>query len=85
MMNSAASSKEEVMKIVANSGANVAKVESTLKSHKDKIAAMIAANRALGGAIGVNGTPGFVIGEELVPGAVSLEMLQQKIAEQRKK
>ena len=85
MMNSAASSKEEVMKIVANSGANVAKVESTLKSHKDKIAAMIAANRALGGAIGVNGTPGFVLGEELVPGAVSLEMLQQKIAEQRKK
>ncbi len=84
-MNSGANTKEEVMKIVASVGVNTSKVESTLSSHKEKIAAMINANRALGGAIGVNGTPGFVVGEELIPGAVSLEALQQKIAEQRKK
>ena len=85
LMNSNANSKEEVMKIASSSGANISKVENILKSQKDKIAAIIAANRALGGAIGINGTPGFVIGEELIPGAVSLENLQQKIAEQRKK
>lgn len=84
-MNSNASTKEDAMKAAASVGINSAKLESTLKSHKDKIAAMINANRALGGAIGVNGTPGFIVGDELIPGAISLEVLQQKIADQRKK
>ncbi len=85
LMESGANTKEDVMKIANNNGVNVAKVESILKSHKDKIASMINANRLLGSSIGINGTPGFVIGEELIPGAASLESLQQKIAEQRKK
>jgi len=85
LMNSSASSKEEALKIAGDLGLNVSKIESTLKSQKEKITSIINANRALAGAIGVNGTPGFVIGEELLPGAVSLEALQQKISEQRKK
>lgn len=85
LMNSNASSKEEAIKIAASLGISASKIEITLKSQKDKIASMINANRTLGSAIGVNGTPGFVVGDELIPGAISLEMLQQKIAEQRKK
>jgi len=85
LMNSAASTKEDAIKIAVSLGINASKIDSTLKSSKDKIAAMINANRALGSSIGVNGTPGFIVGDELIPGAISLEMLQQKISDQRKK
>ncbi len=85
LMNSNASTKEEAIKIAANLGISASKIESTIKSQKDKITSIITANRTLGAAIGVNGTPGFVVGDELIPGAISVEMLQQKIAEQRKK
>lgn len=85
LMNSNASTKEEAIKIASDIGINASKLESTLKSQKDKIASMINANRTLGASIGVNGTPGFVVGDELIPGAISVEALQQKIAEERKK
>jgi protein-disulfide isomerase len=85
LMNSSAASKEDALKIAKNLGLDVSKIEGTLKSHKEKISAMINANRTLGSTIGVNGTPGFIIGEELIPGALALEALQQKISEQRKK
>ncbi len=85
LMNGNVGSKDEALQVAKNLGINVSKVESTLKSQREKIVAAIAANRTLATSIGVNGTPGFIIGEELIPGAVSLEILQQKIAAIRKK
>ncbi len=77
LMNSNAASKEEALKVARDIGINAAKVEETLRSKKDKIMAIINANRTLGASIGVQGTPGFVVGEELIPGATSTEMLLQ--------
>ncbi|MDH3772306.1 MAG: DsbA family protein, partial [Nitrospirota bacterium] len=34
-------------------------------------------------ALGINGTPAFVIGDELVPGAVGLDQLRQLVAKAR--
>ena len=45
----------------------------------------IKANLELADALDIRGTPGFVIGEEIVPGAVDLRTLKQLIAEARKK
>jgi protein-disulfide isomerase len=42
-------------------------------------------NRALAGQLGITGTPAFVVGEEVVPGAVPLEELEKMIADERKK
>ncbi len=42
-------------------------------------------NRALAGKLGMSGTPAFVIGDEIIPGAVGLDQVQAKIADQRKK
>lgn len=48
-----------------------------------QVLAEIAANLELAQAIGVRGTPAFVIGDQLVPGAVGLEVLQDLIRQQR--
>ena len=37
----------------------------------------------LASALGINGTPSYVIGDELVPGAVGADALAQKIASVR--
>ena len=85
LMNSHPQNKEEILKLARSNGVNGAKLDEILKSQKDKIMAIINANRSLAASIGINGTPGFVVGEELIPGAVDLATLQQKVSEQRKK
>ena len=47
------------------------------------IAAAIARNQALAAELGINGTPGFVIGQEIVPGAVDRATLDGLIAKAR--
>ena len=47
------------------------------------IAAQIARDHELARSLDINGTPGFVIGNRLIPGAVETEVLQQVVNEQR--
>jgi protein-disulfide isomerase len=47
------------------------------------IAAAIARNQALAAELGINGTPGFVIGQEVVPGAVDRGTLEGLVAKAR--
>jgi len=55
------------------------------KLHKDmeapEIAAAIGRNLDLGRALDISGTPGFVIGDQIVAGATSVEELKKYIAE----
>ncbi len=46
---------------------------------------MLKANVDLAGALDIKGTPGFVIGDEIVPGAISLQALKQLIETARGK
>jgi protein-disulfide isomerase len=85
LMSGNVSGKADAVKLAGTVGINISKLEAALKDKKSQIIAIIEANRMLGGSIGIQGTPGFVVGEELIPGAIGLETLQQKIAEQRKK
>ncbi|MBU6140278.1 MAG: DsbA family protein [Proteobacteria bacterium] len=72
--------KAAALKAVKSVGLNSAKVEEILKNQKDKIDSVIQANLALGNSVGINGTPGFIIGEELIPGALDLPSLKQKVS-----
>lgn len=49
----------------------------------DEVNAHLAASSQLAQSLGFTGTPAFVIGDALVPGAVPLEELQELIAEKR--
>jgi protein-disulfide isomerase len=49
-----------------------------------EIAATLKANPALAGALDVGGTPTFVIGDALVPGALDLASLEKLVAQTRR-
>jgi protein-disulfide isomerase len=85
LMTSNERGKDGALKIAKNTGINISKLESVLSKDKSKIEKILEDNLALGSAIGINGTPGFVIGEELIPGALDLKALKEKISAVRKK
>ncbi len=85
LMKSGAKNQDDAIKIAAGLGVSKDQLIKTLDSKKSEIEALIAANHELGALIGINGTPGFVIGEELIPGAVDVATMKQKVADQRQK
>ncbi|MBT3989012.1 MAG: DsbA family protein [Rhodospirillaceae bacterium] len=52
--------------------------------NSESMGKIIAGNRALAQQLGITGTPGFIIGNQIVPGAVDLATLKQMVAEARK-
>jgi protein-disulfide isomerase len=73
---------DDVRRLAAGVGLDVDRLEHDMQSAV--VADSISRNLALGEAIGVRGTPAFVIGDELIPGAISVEEMQKRIAIARK-
>ena len=74
--------REKILEIAASVGLDVAQLEKDMED--PKLRQIIDRNMALAGALGVRGTPAFVIGKQFVPGAVDAASLKQLIAEARK-
>ncbi len=70
--------KESILKIATKTGLNAKRLEVDMADPKWK--AVIAKNRALAHELGIAGTPGFIVGNELVPGALDLNGLKELIA-----
>jgi protein-disulfide isomerase len=47
------------------------------------VKAALTENRGLGDKLGLSGTPAFIIGEEIIPGAVGVEPIRKTIADVR--
>jgi protein-disulfide isomerase len=75
--------RETVLQVAAEQGYDRDRLEAAMAS--PAIAARIDANLALAQALGVQGTPSFIIGERIVPGATDIERLAELIAEERRK
>ncbi|HWD11983.1 DsbA family protein [Pseudochrobactrum sp. sp1633] len=75
------STEESTLKIATSLGADEAKLRELMKSKEVVTSFQSAYNIAQ--ALNISGTPSYIIGEELVPGAVGLDALSAKIAEQR--
>ena len=60
--------------------------QAKMKARADDpaVAQKLARNLDLGRALELDGTPAFILGDKLIPGAVDLDMLEQAIAEARK-
>ncbi|MGQ9371059.1 DsbA family protein [Azospirillum sp. A39] len=71
-----------IMRLAGSVGLDTAKLKAAMQS--DEIETIVAENHALAEALGIRGTPAFVIGEELVPGAIKLEQMKDLIAKARK-
>lgn len=59
-------------------GVNVSKLKTEMA--KQEITAILDKNREIGTDLGVSGTPGLVMGGELIPGAVPLDDLKKMVA-----
>lgn len=67
----------EVLRLAGEAGLKLDKLKADMMAPKtDKV---IRDNLTLADKLGIRGTPGFVIGDELVPGAVPLETLRQLV------
>ena len=71
--------KKAAINAAKSAGVDIKKVEDALKNDKDKIEKILQDNLSLGSSVGISGTPGFIIGEELIPGAVDVNTFKEKI------
>lgn len=72
-----------VFKVAGSVGLDIDRLKHDMNA--PEVQQAIKANLDLAEALEIRGTPGFIIGEEIVPGAVDLGTLKQLIADARKK
>lgn len=75
--------EEEIMKIANSVGVDTERLKEDMKD--PAIQKTIQRNYELAQALGITGTPALIVADELVPGAVPLEVLRDKIAQARAK
>ncbi|MBH0180364.1 MAG: thioredoxin domain-containing protein [Nitrospira sp.] len=66
------------MKIAIAVGLDTKRLEADMANPQWQT--VIEKNRALAQELGISGTPGFIVGNELVPGALDLNGLKELIA-----
>ena len=70
-----------VMRMAAQAGVDIEQLKSDMESPKTM--ASIQRTREAAAALEINGTPGLVVGDTVVPGAIGLDELVKLIAEER--
>jgi protein-disulfide isomerase len=70
-------SNDDVKRIASEVGIDIARMENDMAA--PEIAGMIQRNHELAQALGITGTPSFVIGDQLIPGAITTEELRRRI------
>jgi protein-disulfide isomerase len=73
--------KHKALAAAAAAGCDVPRLEHDMDS--DEVRATLAEDNELARAIGINGTPGYVVGTTVVPGAVGLAALKDQISNAR--
>jgi len=73
--------QETILKIATAVGLDKERLNTDMQA--PTLLAIIEGNRTLARELGINGTPGFIIGTELVPGALDLKDLKNLIREVR--
>ena len=73
--------EEYVMKTAAQVGIDVVQLQKDMKA--PEMDEMLSRNGNLAQTLGITGTPAFVVGDQLIPGAAPLEQFQAAIVEAR--
>lgn len=73
--------RDGLSELARDLGLDMARYEADRDS--DRVTAMLARNDELASALGLTGTPGFVVGQAVIPGAVSLDTLRDLVAKAR--
>ncbi len=75
-------SKEKALAAAKDQGLDMGRLERDMAS--DEVTATLSEDMTLAGAIGIRGTPSYVIGKTLVVGAIGVPALEGDIAAARK-
>ena len=75
--------KAKAMEVALAVGVDREKLEQDLNVSPD-ILATLKETRGIAEGLGLNGTPSYIIGSTIVPGAIGIDRLKDKIAEARK-
>jgi protein-disulfide isomerase len=70
--------KDELLRVASGVGLDAGRLERDMDNPEWQL--VIDRNRALAKDLGINGTPGFIVGTELVPGALDVKGLKDLIA-----
>lgn len=81
MQSKGAASEETVLAAATQVGLDIPRLKSDMNDAE--IQAALDRNQALAGALRINGTPGFVIGSDVLHGATDLDTLQKLIKKAR--
>lgn len=71
----------EIFRMAGEAGLDVRKLKTDMAA--PKVEQALRSNHALANKLGIQGTPGFVIGDELVPGAIPLETMRSLVKQAR--
>jgi len=74
---------DTVFAVAASVGLDVARLKRDMQA--PQIESQLKATFDLAEALDINGTPAFIIGDRIIPGAIDLDALKQAIADSRKK
>ena len=72
---------DKIMRIAGSVGLDVERLKKDMQA--PEIQDALQRNLRLAGELNIRGTPAFVIGDQIVPGAVSLERLKEMVAAKR--
>lgn len=81
MAHRGALSEAEVLRLAGSSGLDIERLKKDMAA--PRVSQILQRNMALAQKLGVEGTPGFVIGDKLIPGAIPLDTMRQMVREQR--
>ena len=73
---------EVIFALARQVGLDVAKLKDDMKS--PEVMALIEKTNKLAQDLGINGTPGFIIGDQIIPGAVTAAEMKERLAAARK-
>lgn len=73
---------DTVFKVAGSVGLDIDRLKQDMNA--PEIERALKANLALAEALNIRGTPGFIVGKKIVPGALDLEALKDMVAEARK-
>lgn len=74
--------KEQLLRIAQEAGLDVTRLDRDMS--RPEWHTIIDRNRTLAKTLGITGTPAFIVGNDLVPGALDLKTLQELVAHKRK-
>jgi protein-disulfide isomerase len=72
---------ERAMAVAKEMGLDIARLQKDMEG--TDVRAALQENMGLGDKLGLSGTPAFIIGDEVIPGAVGIEPLKQVVANVR--